>query len=120
MPADPTLYTSAPNQDRPLLSSLRGDPDMRELIELFVDEIPERVRLVRDFWDRRELGELKRLAHQLKGACGGYGFPQVGAAAGALEQSLSRAADRAAKADLSVLAGQVNELIALCGRVRVS
>ena len=48
-----------------IASALSGDPDMVELIQLFVEEIPERVRLVQDFWERRDLNELKRLAHEV-------------------------------------------------------
>jgi HPt (histidine-containing phosphotransfer) domain-containing protein len=89
---------------------------MAELIQSFVNEIPERVRLVERHWERHELGELRRIAHQLKGACGGYGFPQVGQAAAKLENGLSREEN----ADLESVAERVRELVEMCRRVRAS
>jgi HPt (histidine-containing phosphotransfer) domain-containing protein len=97
-------------------SELAGDPEMAELIQSFVNEIPERVRLVERHWERHELGELRRIAHQLKGACGGYGFPQVGQAAAKLENGLSREEN----ADLESVAERVRELVEMCRRVRAS
>jgi HPt (histidine-containing phosphotransfer) domain-containing protein len=103
----------------PILSTLSGDPDMLELIQLFVDEIPERARCLQDFWRRSEFAELRRIAHQLKGASGGYGFPDLGVAAGELERQLTAAADSSSTPDLSSVSRQVDELIDLCHRVRV-
>ncbi len=99
----------------PILSTHAADPDMRELIQLFIDELPERVRSIQDFWQRRELNELTRIAHQIKGAGGGYGFPTLGAAAGVLEHELTSTPTP----DLASVARQVNDLINLCARVRV-
>ncbi len=119
------MSTTPPNLAAPappakLVSTLVGDPDMAELIQMFVDEIPERSRLVQEFWDSRNFDELRRLAHQLKGACGGYGFPSVGHAAGRLEEDLMGAADSAHQADLAKIARHVNELIDLCRRVHAT
>jgi HPt (histidine-containing phosphotransfer) domain-containing protein len=96
-----------------LVSQLSGDPDMAELVELFVGEMPERVRLVVEHFEKGQMGELKRVAHQLKGACGGYGFPQVGAAAGELEKALAQGAAE----DLERVRRRVDELVELCRRV---
>jgi len=104
----------------PMLSRLAGDPDMAELIKLFVEEIPERVRAIEEFWGRGEFEQLRRIAHQLKGASGGYGFPEVGTAAGKLEEELTGAAEDRAHADAKAVERQVRELIGLCRRVSVS
>lgn len=99
----------------PITSSHTGDPDMAELIQLFVEEIPERVRAVRECWERHELAELARISHQLKGASGGYGFPAVGDAAANLERHLLAPAPSA-----DSVSAHVHALIDLCARVRVA
>jgi HPt (histidine-containing phosphotransfer) domain-containing protein len=100
----------------PILSTYAGDPDMADLIQLFVEEIPDRARSLQEFLERQELVELRRIAHQLKGASGGYGFPTLGEAAGVLEHQLTAAPTP----DLASIARQVDELVNLCARVRVS
>ena len=102
----------------PIISTLASDPDMGELIQLFVEEIPERVRTLQNFWQQRDLNELKRIAHQLKGSGGGYGFATLGNAAGTLEHTLNQTAS--AQPDLETIARQVDDLVNLCARVRVS
>jgi HPt (histidine-containing phosphotransfer) domain-containing protein len=61
---------------------------------------------------RGDVGELRRAAHQLKGAAGGYGFGPITAVAGELEQALARGADAAGSA--AILA----RLVAVCARAR--
>ena len=109
---------STPESAPPIISTLASDPDMVELIQLFVEEIPDRVRTMQDYWQRRDLAELKRLAHQLKGSGGGYGFATLGAAAGKLEHTLNNASGP--QSNLETIASQVDELVDLCTRVRVS
>jgi HPt (histidine-containing phosphotransfer) domain-containing protein len=116
MPTETTTPHNSNSTGVPLVSKLAADPDMVELVRMFVDEIPERIRLVEDFWARRELEQLRRIAHQLKGACGGYGFPQVGQVAARLEDGLSSESE----ADLQGVAVRVKELIETCRRVRAS
>jgi HPt (histidine-containing phosphotransfer) domain-containing protein len=100
----------------PILSTYASDPDMLELIQMYVDEIPERIRTIQDYWTRKDLAELKRIAHQIKGASGGYGFPTVGTAAGVLEHQLTGATTP----DLAEISRQIDQLIDLCARVRVA
>jgi HPt (histidine-containing phosphotransfer) domain-containing protein len=61
---------------------------MRDLIAMFVDEMPEKVATLESLARSRDSDSLRRLAQQLKGASGGYGFSTVGAAAAVLEESL--------------------------------
>lgn len=100
-----------------LTSEFAGDPDMTELVKLFVDEMPQRIDAIVESWERGAAADLRRLAHQMKGACGGYGFPQVGLAAGELEKSLASFGDEAGVGDLEGLRGQVDELIGMCRRI---
>lgn len=64
------------------------DPEERELIEFFLGELPERVRLIRDAMSEEDHERLCRIAHQLKGAAPGFGFGTIGAAASRLEQAI--------------------------------
>lgn len=100
-----------------LISEFAGDPDMTDLVKLFVEEMPQRVDAMAESWERGAVADLRRLAHQLKGACGGYGFPTVGKAAGKLEQSLATLGQEKGLGDLEGLREQLDDLIGLCRRI---
>lgn len=100
-----------------LSSEFAGDPEMTDLVRLFVEEMPQRVDAMLECWERGSLGDLRRLAHQLKGASGGYGFPTVGETAAQLESGLA-AAGRTPEPDvLGKLKAQVDDLVDMCRRV---
>jgi len=103
-----------PLDQTPLISSLSSDPDMVELVEEFVAAMPERVRALEEAVAANDLATVTRLAHQMKGAGGGYGFTPIGQAAGELED--------AAKAVETVtqLSAEVQELVALCQRAKAT
>ena len=72
-----------------LISDLLGDPGMLPLVQGFLVLLAERSALIEQ---RREVGhraELTSLAHQLKGAAGGYGFPAITEAARTVERVAS-------------------------------
>ena len=98
----------------PIRSQLADDPEMAELITLFLQELPQRVDSMIKAWHTQELTALQRLAHQLKGSCAGYGFPTIGSAAARLEDDLRTKASGQNHAEK--LTTDVNELIALCRR----
>lgn len=100
----------------PIISDFAGDPEMVELVELFVGELPARIRALESAWNERRIQNLSRLAHQLKGSCSGYGFPDIGSAAGSLEERLRQAADADASASLSRVATEFRTLVDLCMR----
>jgi HPt (histidine-containing phosphotransfer) domain-containing protein len=102
-----------PQGNPPIRSEFAEDPDMVELIEYFVSELPERSSAITACWREQRFDDLRRLAHQLKGASGGYGFPDLGDAAAQLERHL----DMQAEADN--LQRDVDELLTLCGRISV-
>lgn len=93
----------------PLQSEFADDPDMREIVEFFVNDLDARMDSIREAFSRDDRARLKTLAHQLKGAAGGYGFPTIGTAAGAVERELL-----GNQADLASLQDKVEELIRLC------
>lgn len=107
---------SQPNPHMPrLVSDFAADPEMRELVGIFVSELPDRVSRLSSTWRQSQLDEVKRLAHQLKGASAGYGFPAIGAAAGKLETSL-RSLQSQDDASLASLQRELDQLIDLCNR----
>jgi HPt (histidine-containing phosphotransfer) domain-containing protein len=76
----------------PLSSDLADDPDMAELIEMFLAELPDRIAAVRTAIAAGQRDQVKRLAHQLKGAAGGYGYPAITDAAADLEHAAAMGA----------------------------
>jgi HPt (histidine-containing phosphotransfer) domain-containing protein len=102
-----------------LRSEFANDPDMREIVEMYVQEMPERIARLNELWSSQQLSELCRLAHQLKGASGGYGFTPVSKAAGSVETTLIKLSEGSAQATLAQLRQQFDELVNLCQRVQM-
>jgi hypothetical protein len=94
----------------PITSEFAGDPDMAILIAEFVASLPGRAHAILDRINQGAIEQARTMAHQLKGAGGGYGFPQVTDAARAVDLAI-----RERRIDDAQLAAQA--LIALCGRV---
>lgn len=96
----------------PLRSTYAEDPEMKELVEMFVQEMPERIESIRAAFSAAELTRLRTLSHQLKGASAGYGFAPLGEAAGKVEDAVRSAPD-----ELDAIRARVDELLDLCRRV---
>lgn len=119
MPAsqdDPSARENAnPPEFRPpplLLSEFAADPDMAEVVEWFVNDLPERIVAFQNCLETNDLAMLRGLAHQLKGAAGAYGFPIITEHAKVLEELAQR------DHDLTALVVAVQDLVALCRSVR--
>lgn len=84
---------------------------MRKLIGDFLSELGTQVRSMTGWLDREDLRSLQRAAHQLKGAGGGYGFPQITETAGLLEASIVETQPGTAIAD------RLTDLVQLIRRV---
>ncbi|WP_373060709.1 ATP-binding protein [Gemmatimonas sp.] len=69
-----------------LYSELRDDPDLAELVDAFVAGLPGKVERIEHAFSTGGTIDLARLAHQLKGAAGGYGYPSISNAARLVEQ----------------------------------
>jgi HPt (histidine-containing phosphotransfer) domain-containing protein len=104
------------HQQQPIRSQFADDPDMADLVELFVSEMPSRIESLRNAWEEGQIGLLTRIAHQLSGACGGYGFPTVGSAARELERRLNRLDEEAAEQRLREMTREYESLVELCSR----
>lgn len=96
----------------PIYSTLADDPEMAELVEMFVDEAPEKLERLETLLAAEDWDELKRLAHQLKGAAGGYGFAVVTDCAQRLESTLQK------QDDVEVIQLRAQELISLLAAIR--
>jgi len=79
----------------PIRSIYEDDDDMMDIIREFAAELPDRAASLESLLATDDLAELQNLAHQLKGAGGGYGFAEITEVAAALEQSLKDSADAA-------------------------
>ncbi len=77
----------------PIRSVYEDDPDMMEIIEEFAEELPGRATAITEYIEQNDWPNVQTLAHQLKGAGGGYGFPQITEAAAALEQAVKDDSD---------------------------
>lgn len=64
------------------------DTDDLELIEMFLAELPVRIKSLSYAAESADFSQLNRLAHQLKGAAPGFGFDPIGEAAAVLEERL--------------------------------
>lgn len=100
----------------PLHSDLVGDPDMAELVDLFVTELPERMLAASQAWSEQRFDDVRRVAHQLRGASASYGFPTIGEAAGRVEDSLHALSENSLTTDLRGVQAQIDELTNLCRR----
>lgn len=89
-----------------------GDDDMVEVVEQFVSDLVVRMTDLHGALKHGDLGKVRNLAHQLKGAGGGYGFPRISTAADAVER-----ATRIPGNDQAI-ARAVDELGSLCERAR--
>lgn len=95
--------------NQPLYSTLQDDPEMAELIEFFLDELDRRTVELTEAWQNTDAEQLRVMAHQLKGAAEGYGYPSITAAARELEQAIHEQ-----ESELSSLSEKVEGLVQLC------
>jgi PAS domain S-box-containing protein len=100
-PISPVSPTGAEDM---IFSSFAQDNDLVNLVEAFIAGLPQQMRVMRNQLAAGLFEELRRAAHQLKGAGGGYGYPTLTDAAASLENA-ARADDAgmatAALAELS-------------------
>lgn len=93
-------------------STLSSDEDLVELVQLFIDELPSRLVQLQQALEDGRWNELARFAHQLKGAGGSYGFPQLTPVAARLEQLAQQGADE------TLLRAALDDLIDTTGKLR--
>jgi HPt (histidine-containing phosphotransfer) domain-containing protein len=96
----------------PVYSEFAQDPDYRELLELFVGSMAEKRRDFEQCFQGGQTAQLRTLAHQLKGAAGGYGYGGLSLVAKQLESACQ-------SGDLQQIGPALQELLAYLDRVAV-
>ena len=97
--------------DKNYRSSLADDPLVGPLVAGFVKNLPLRLASLQSAQARSDWREVAQHAHQMSGAAGGYGFPEISRIAARLE---SQAKDNP---NPKLLAGTINAFNALCSSV---
>ena len=103
---EPKLSTS----NEPLFSEYADDPDMCELVEIFVSELSDRASSIEKAIKENDRPTLAKLSHQLKGAAGGYGFTPITEAALEVENLVR------AETSFQDMQNQIEQLLDLCRR----
>ncbi|MCA9122620.1 MAG: Hpt domain-containing protein [Planctomycetaceae bacterium] len=93
-------------------STLGLDPDLGDLVEMFVEELPSRIAMIQDCWQRADMDGLGRAAHQLKGAAGSYGFEELTPSLTRLDHNV-----RMSRPEAEIVSS-IDEVAELCQRAR--
>jgi signal transduction histidine kinase/HPt (histidine-containing phosphotransfer) domain-containing protein len=94
-----------------LHSTLATYPGMAPIIAEFVRDLPGQVSQLQEFLKQQDLEQARRLVHQLRGACGGYGFDAVTDLAAAAEDAIKTAQPQL------VISTRINSLIQVIQRI---
>jgi HPt (histidine-containing phosphotransfer) domain-containing protein len=92
-------------------SSFSYEPRIMQIVPDFVNGLPAKVRAISDSLKSNDLATVQQIAHQLLGACGGYGFDPVSGPARKLEQSIQE------KQDAETISSNVEALTAMIRRI---
>ncbi|MDR1141525.1 MAG: Hpt domain-containing protein [Planctomycetaceae bacterium] len=94
-----------------IYSTLASDEDLREILMLYVAEMPDRIARLERECAARNWSELCSAAHQLKGSAGSHGFAEISLAAAELETALKT---HQPEEQITII---VQHLISLCRHV---
>jgi CheY-like chemotaxis protein/HPt (histidine-containing phosphotransfer) domain-containing protein len=100
-----------PRNGEKIVSTMNHQRGMKEIIIEYIAGLPAEIAKIQDSLDRDDLQSLRRIAHQLRGTGGGYGFDSITELAGDVEEAIKAAGSRES------IAGQVNSLIDVVRRV---
>jgi len=98
--------------EQALFSTLAEDPDLGEIVDMFVDEMPDRIETLLESFESQDWESLRRASHQLKGAAGSYGFAPITPAAGSVEAAVKEARP---EDEIRLV---LDELVSMCRNVR--
>lgn len=99
----------------PIRSSLAADPDFRELLRAYVESLRAQQADLQAAFAAGQFDRLGRLAHQIKGSGGGYGFDQLSATAAALEKACT-----ACDSDAELIGRELDRLCESIGSLSIS
>ncbi|HMB96489.1 MAG TPA: Hpt domain-containing protein, partial [Tepidisphaeraceae bacterium] len=69
-------------------SEFATDPEMKDLVDEYVLRLPDEVSKLVELLNEQQMESLRRVAHQLKGSGGGYGFNKITELAAVADQSI--------------------------------
>jgi len=95
-----------------VFSRLADDPLYAEMIQLYVEEMPDRIADLEQAVQQGDRETMRRLAHQLKGSAGTYGFEDVTDIAERANQAIMNDADSAS------IEQAFQKLIRICRKMR--
>lgn len=93
-----------------IYSEYESEPAIAEILGVFTDSLTAMIADMRSAMQGGDDRRLTSLAHQLKGAGGGYGYPMLTAVAAQLEQA-------AKEQDWEIAAAYVAKIESLCAAV---
>lgn len=96
----------------PLVSAFACDPDLGDIVALYVSEMPDRIETLRGRVAARDWAGVADFAHQLKGSAGSHGFHQLTPLVSALERAARELRDDAQ------IVRTFDTLAAICQRMR--
>jgi HPt (histidine-containing phosphotransfer) domain-containing protein len=76
------------SEDELLLSEFHSDPEMSDLVGIFIDSLGERLLQIESAVEHHDFDALERMTHQIAGAAGGYGFPSITVSARKVENMI--------------------------------
>lgn len=95
-------------KENPLVSTLADDPEMADLIDSFVMDLPEKVGRLETLFAEQQYSDLARIVRMLKGEGGAYGFQEITDTATEAEHAIAEVTDTAE------IRSKLNELIRVC------
>ncbi|MEE2961705.1 MAG: ATP-binding protein [Myxococcota bacterium] len=98
----------------PLLSEFSGDSEMRELVDIFIESLNDRLSQISQAVEASDWDSLQRTSHQLAGSAGSYGYPSITDAARHLEHMLKE------RKDWEGIVHASEDLSTLCSRAKSS
>ncbi len=102
-------YSAEPNRPK-IVSTYSNDPEIREIVVDFVNEMPKRIQQANNAFMRGDTLRLQFWAHEMKGTAGGYGFSQISQSAQQLEEVIHT------KQETEAIFKALLEVIDLCSR----
>ena len=87
-------------------------PELAEIVQMFVDEMPGRIKKIVNECRVHDWEKLGQSAHQLKGSAGSYGFQDISPAAGIVEDLVRNHSSE------EEIREAVEYLVSLCERTR--
>jgi HPt (histidine-containing phosphotransfer) domain-containing protein len=95
-----------------IYSRLGGDPELADIVEMFVEEMPGRTSALLGQLNTSDWEGLRQTVHQLKGAAGSYGFHPISQGAARVESAV-----RSGEPEERIRTA-VEELVDSCSRAR--